>query len=223
MNFPAGLFPAEWSAAAFVALAIVVGWGIRAAPWRRLTQGNLSGVWAGAIVVVSLAWSLKAGVLPGLNLHLLGATAFTLMFGPALAIAGLLLALAAVSLNGGAGWDSYALNALLMAVLPCLAAQAILRAVERWLPPNYFVYLFVAAFFGAGAVVVATGLAACTVLWLAGVYTAERLFSDYFPSYMLLAFAEAWLNGAAVALMVVFRPAWVVSFDDRRYFFRRGP
>lgn len=223
MNFPAGLFPAEWSIAAFFALVIVMAWCVRAARWRRLAEGNQSGVWGGAIVVLSLAWSLKAGVLPGLNLHLLGATAVTLMFGPALAIVGLLLVLAVVSMNGGAGWDSYALNALLMAVLPCLLAQAILRAVERWLPPNFFVYLFVAAFFGAGAVVAATGLAACTVLWLAGVYPAERLFSDYLPPYVLLAFAEAWFNGAAVALMVVFRPAWVASFDDRRYFFRRGP
>ena len=221
MNFPAGLFPDEWSSGALIALSLVVGWCLRAAPWRRLTEGNQSGVWAGAVVLLSLAWSLKAGVLPGLNLHVLGATALTLIFGPALAISGLLVTLAIVTLNGGAGWDSYGLNALLMAVLPCLLAQAILRAVERWLPPNYFVYLFVAAFFGSAAAVVATGLFACMALWAAGVYPAERLFSDYFPAYMLLAFAEAWLNGAAVALMVVFRPAWVGSFDDRRYFFRR--
>jgi uncharacterized membrane protein len=223
VNFPAGLFPVEWSLAAFLPLAFVAAWCLRAARWRCLAEGNQSGVWAGSIVVLSLAWSLKAGVLPGLNLHVLGATAFTLMFGAALAIPGLLLVLAVVTLNGGAGWDAFALNGLVMAAIPGLLAQSILRAVERWLPPNYFVYLFAAAFFGAGAVVVATGLAACLLLWAAGVYPADRLFSDYFPSYILLAFAEAWLNGAAMALLVVFRPSWVSSFDDRRYFFRREP
>jgi uncharacterized membrane protein len=43
------------------------------------------------------------------------------------------------------------------------------------------------------------------------------LFEDYFPYFILLGFSEAWLNGAAITLMVVFVPHWVVSFDDRRY------
>jgi uncharacterized membrane protein len=33
----------------------------------------------------------------------------------------------------------------------------------------------------------------------------------------LLGFAEAWLNGAMVTIMVVYLPHWVGSFDDRRY------
>jgi uncharacterized membrane protein len=37
---------------------------------------------------------MKAGVKPGLNLHLLGATMFTLMFGRQLAIVGFSLVLA---------------------------------------------------------------------------------------------------------------------------------
>jgi uncharacterized membrane protein len=59
------------------------------------------------------------------------------------------------------------------------------------------------------------------VLWLAGVYSADKLFSDYFPYFALLGFAEAWLNGAAITLMVVYYPQWVGSFDDRRYLFKR--
>jgi uncharacterized membrane protein len=55
------------------------------------------------------------------------------------------------------------------------------------------------------------------VLWLAGVYPADMLFSDYLPAYILLGFAEAWLNGAAITMMVVYYPHWVGSFDDSRY------
>jgi uncharacterized membrane protein len=113
------------------------------------------------VVLLALVWSMKAGVKPGLNLHLLGATMFTLMFGRQLAIIGLSLVLAAVTLNwdlqGHPGWTAYALNALVLAVFPPLLADAIRRGMERWLPANFFIYVFVAAFFGAAATVIATG------------------------------------------------------------------
>jgi uncharacterized membrane protein len=48
-------------------------------------------VWLGMIVMLTLVWSLKAGVKPGLDLHMLGATVFTLSFGPHLAFVGLSL------------------------------------------------------------------------------------------------------------------------------------
>jgi uncharacterized membrane protein len=68
---------------------------------------------------------------------------------------------------------------------------------------------------------VSTGLLATIVLWLAGVYPLQMLLDDYFPYFALLGFAEAWLNGAAITLMVVYYPGWVGSFDDRRYLFKR--
>ena len=106
---------------------------------------------------------------------------------------------------------------LVTAVFPCLFAHVLLLIVERYLPANFFVYIFCAAFFGAGFAVVSTGLLATLLLWLAGVYSADMLFAEYFPSFILLGFAEAWLNGAAITLMVVYVPHWVSSFDDQRY------
>jgi uncharacterized membrane protein len=41
------------------------------------------------------------------------------------------------------------------------------------------------------------------------------------PFYLLLGFSEAWLNGAAITLMVVYYPHWVGSFDDRRYLWQK--
>ena len=221
MNVPEGLFGHGWSLWAFLPLAIVWLWCLRTAPWRRLADSRQLNVWLGSVVVLMLVWSMKAGVRPGLNLHLLGATALTLMFGRQLAILGLSVVMAAVTLNGAAGWEPYALNVLVTAVFPSVAAHALLRVVERYLPANFFCYIFCAAFFGAAIAVVATGLLASLVLWLAGVYTAEMLVNDYLPYYTLLGFAEAWLNGAAITLMVVYYPDWVGSFDDRRYFFKR--
>jgi len=221
VNFPDALFPQSWAFGAILPLLAIWLWCIVTAPWRRLADSGQSNVWLGTIVILVMVWSMKAGVKPGLNLHLLGATMFTLMFGRQLAIIGLSLVLAGVTFNGElqghAGWLAYGLNALVLAVFPPLLADAIRRAMERHLPVNFFVYIFVAAFFGAAAVVVATGLLASALLWLADVYPASALLDDYLPYYVLLGFAEAWLNGALVTIMVVYLPHWVGSFDDRRY------
>jgi uncharacterized membrane protein len=221
MNFPDALFPQAWALGAWFPLVITWLWCLRTAPWRRLADSGQLNVWLGTIVLLVLAWSMKAGVKPGLNLHLLGATMFTLMFGRQLAVIGLSLVLAGVTLNGELlgreGWLAYGLNALVLAVFPVLLADAIRRGVQRWLPGNFFVFVFVTAFFGAAAAVMATGLLASALLWLAAVYPAPTLLDDYLPYYFLLGFAEAWLNGALITLMVVYAPHWVGSFDDRRY------
>jgi uncharacterized membrane protein len=222
MNFPAGLFGSAWTYGAYVPFVLVLLWSLRTAPWKRLSDSGQWNVWLGTIVVLTLMWSMNAGIRPGLNMHLLGVTAFTLMFGPQLAILGLCVVLGAVTYNSGAighalGWFPFALNALVMAVFPAFLAHGILRVVERFLPANFFVYIFVGTFFAAALNTVATGLLATLLLAAAGVYPLDMLFSDYFPYYVLLGFAEAWLNGAALTLMVVYYPHWVGSFDDTKY------
>ena len=221
MNFPDALFSDTWAIWAVLPLFMVLWRCLRAAPWGRLTDAGQSHVWWAALVVLTLFWSMKAGVKPGLNLHLLGATALTLMFGRHLAIIGLCLVLAAVTLNqslrGSDGWQMYALNALVLAVFPVWVTDIWRRMVERRLPAHFFIYVFVAAFFGAAITVVATGALTTLLMWLGEVYPASVLLEDYFPYFILLGFSEAWLNGAAITLMIVFVPHWVVSFDDRRY------
>lgn len=217
MNFPAHFFPVFWAYGAFAPLGWVLWRCIRYAPWRRLAEDGQLNVWFGAIVTLMLFWRMSAGAWPGLNLHILGATAFTLMFGRRLAILGFTIVMVAITLNGGAGWDAFALNVLVMAVLPSYLAELLLTLTERYLPANFFVYVFCAAFFGAGLATLLTGLFSSTLMWLAGIYPAEKIFVDYFPFFLLLGFAEAWLNGAAITLMTVYYPRWVGSFDDKRY------
>jgi len=222
MNFPDTLFPPVWTFGAVLVFLPVLLWAVMTAPWARLADSRQSNAWLGAIALLTLTWSMKAGVQPGLSLHLLGATMVTLMFGRKLAIAGLALVLAAVTLNGwlndsASGWQSYALNAVVLVFVPVFVTDSIRQLMERFLPVNFFIYIFVGAFFGAAVSLLATGLATASVLWLAGVYPAAFLWQDYLPYTLLLAFAEAWLNGAMVTLMAVYLPHWLGSFDDRRY------
>jgi uncharacterized membrane protein len=170
-------------------------------------------------------WSMKAAVRPGMNMHLLGATMIALMFGRQLAIVGLTVVLAAVTFNsagnGSIGWSPFALNGLTMVVIPVLVARGILRAVERCLPTHFFVFIFVATFFGAALNTMLTGLVATLLLAVAGIYDLDLLFGEFYLSYVLLAFAEAWLTGAVITIMVVYCPHWVGSFDDRRYLWKQ--
>jgi uncharacterized membrane protein len=103
-----------------------------------------------------------------------------------------------------------------MAALPVAVTWATLRLAERRLPPNFFVYVFVVAFFGAALSLLAAGLAGALVLTLGAGRPAELVFGDYVPYLVYLAFGEATLNGMALTLLVVYRPHWVASFDDRR-------
>lgn len=221
MNFPDALFSQSWAFGAWIPLAAAWFWCLVRAPWRRLADAGQLNVWLGTVVLLILVWSMKAGVKPGLDMHLLGATMLTLMFGRELAIIGFSLVLAGVTLNnevlGRSGWEAYALNAIVLAVLPPLVADLVRRAVDRWLPRNFFIFVFITAFFGSALTVAASGVFASGMLWAAGIYPVSALTEDYLPYYFLLGFAEAWLNGALITLMVVYFPHWVGSFDDRRY------
>ncbi|MBL8495708.1 MAG: energy-coupling factor ABC transporter permease [Rhodocyclaceae bacterium] len=217
MNFPAELFPGQWYAVALLPWLACLGWAVWRAPWKRLGRPEQLHVWAAMIVTLMLLWSMKAGVKPGLSLHLVGATVMTLSFGPYLAIAGLSVVLAAATLNGAAGWSAFPLNAMVMIAVPVLVSHGILRFSERFLPPHLFVYLFVNAFIGAAMMIMVTGLTASVVMFLAGVYTWDYLFTQYLPYMLLLGFSEGWLSGMAMTLMVVYKPEWVSTFDDRTY------
>lgn len=217
MNFAPDLFSAGWHIFACLCGLGAGAWVIKTAPWRRLHDGHQLNALAGAAVILTLLWSLNAGVYPGLNLHILGAMATTLIFGPQLALVVLALALTGVTLNGSIEWAAIPINFLAMGIVPVALGALYFRLVEHWLPKHFFVYIFINAFIGAMVIVLIQGLIASLMLFSAGAYPADKLLSEYLPFFLLLGFAEAWLSGMALTLMVVYRPEWVASFDDRHY------
>jgi uncharacterized membrane protein len=217
MDLPFSLFPASWHWAALLVSAGVFCWLALAAPWARLKDSGQLNLLLGFSVALIVLWSMKAGVKPGLNLHLLGAMAATLALGRHLATVSLGLALAGITLNGAVGWQSWTLNFVLMAVVPVQIASILQRLVERWLPAHFFVFVFVVAFIGSGVTVLLQGGIASFAMMAAGAYPSVVLTGEYLPYFILLGFAEAWISGAVITLMVVYRPEWVAAFDDRRY------
>ncbi len=217
MNLPSSLFSAAWHGVMLVLSALIVLRLVRRAPWRRLLDSSQLNLLLGFAVGLTLLWSLRAGVKPGLSLHMLGAMAATLTLGPWLALVALGAALTGITLNGAVEWTSWPINFVLMAAVPVTVASAIQRSVERWLPAHFFVFIFVTSFAGAALSVMFQGAIASMAMVAAGAYTADFLLSDYLPYFVLLGFSEAWISGAIVTLLVVYRPEWVAGFDDSRY------
>ena len=218
MNLPAALLPplAHWLVLLAMLGALRLAWPHL--PWRRLRSGNLQcNLLFAFSLVLALAWSLNAGVKPGLNLHLLGAMAATLALGAPLALYAFALALVLLAANGALEWQALPVNFLLMGLIPILLSHVLRRLVERYLPAHFFIFIFILSFFGSALIVMLEGLLASLLLAGLGAYEFSMLTSEYLPYFLLLGFAEAWLSGALITLLVVYTPDWVLAFDDQRY------
>lgn len=217
MNLPAALFSTAWHVFALVLVVLVIYQILLRAPWQRLKTPTQLNLLLGFAVGLTLAWSMRAGVKPGLSLHLLGAMAATLTLGPRLALVALGLALTGITLNGAIEWQAWPINFVLMALVPVVLAEWMRKLVERRLPAHFFVFIFVVGFAGSALTIMLQGLFASLALVVAGAYPLDFLLSDYLPYFLLLGFSEGWLSGALITVMVIYRPEWVAAFDDRRY------
>jgi uncharacterized membrane protein len=217
MSIPFGLLSTYWYGAAAVLYGLILAFLIRQGLWVQLKEHAKLNAYLGTCVILMVLWWIKTPLLPGIEYHYLGATLLTLMFGWRLAVVGVSLLLAASTLNGDADVLSYPLNAFLMGVVPVVVSHWILKVGERFLPPNFFVYVFLAGYWGGALAMISATLAAGAVLWLGGAYSFEILADRYFPLLFLLAVPEGMITGVLIAMMSVFRPAWVSTFDDTRY------
>jgi uncharacterized membrane protein len=208
--------PYPWIAASWIAAVPLVAWAMRSTAWRRFGESLSLHVWCGAIVAAILLWALRATV-GGFTFHLLGAAALTLFAGAPLALVGAAVVACVSASLGGALWQNAAFAFLTLGALPIAVTEVVLRFSQARMPPNFFVYVFVVAYFGAGLSLAAGGLVGATALWLAGGSPASIVFGEYAPWLIYLGFAEAMLTGMIVTLAVVYRPQWVASFDDARY------
>lgn len=217
MDLPATFYPGTLYGAMLVVSALGLYASLRRAPWRSLTESTRLNLLLGFAVALTLMWSMKAGVQPGLSLHLLGAMAATLVLGPWLAVVCMGMALLGVLLNGGIALADWPVNFVFMVLVPVAVASGIQRLIERILPAHFFIFVFVVSFAGAALTVMVQGAVAAASLALTESYSVEFLLNEYLPFFLLLSFSEGWISGAVITLMVVYRPEWVAAFDDRRY------
>jgi uncharacterized membrane protein len=206
-----------------VLAAAAFGLAALSAPWRVwLDDRERQWVWLLGLAVLLGVWSMKAGITPGLSLRFLLVTALTLMHGWQLAVIGAALVLVVLSITGQAAWSSFGANLLCMAVVPALFTAWFHEFVHSRLPHNYFIYFFVTVFVGSALAFNLAGLARLALLAASGTVEAAHVGPEYFAVLPFMSFGEATVNGMVMAMAVVYRPQWVMSFDDRLYLRKRA-
>lgn len=218
LHIPAELMPPFVSWSANVLFVIILLFATIKVEFKQLLN-NRPGqhVYFGAMVMLLLLWGLKAGVSPGLGFHHLGATLFTLMFGWPLAILGLATIMFASVLSQHNEFVALGVNGCLSIVIPVFTSYAVLKLSQRYLPDNFFTYIFVVAFFGAGMAVAASRLSSIILLALVNVYPEAKLIEESLLYTPLFMFPEMFVTGMLISVFVVYKPDWVITFDDERY------
>ncbi|MEN1941548.1 energy-coupling factor ABC transporter permease [Luteimonas sp. MJ246] len=214
-GLPAWATPLAWA----LALAVLAACARRSVLERVRAGGEARRVLlAATLAAMALRW-FNTAALQGVVLHFLGATVLALMFGGRVACWIMALAsLAGVVL--GAGWQSsWPADFLLSGALPVAVTLAVGVAAARWVPANIFTYVMVNAF-GAGALAMAASSMLKAAI-AAALGVPEASFGGAAAAYLvatpLLMFGEAFLSGGIMVLLVVYRPQWCASFDDRLY------
>ncbi|MCE8021223.1 hypothetical protein HOP51_14060 [Halomonas sp. MCCC 1A11036] len=188
-------------------------------PWRELlADRGLQHRWLAASVAVVLLWQLRAQSVDWLTLHLMLTALLTLLFKAPLALVTNLLANLSLVVLGKAGWPLLGVNMLITGVIPVAIVVSVWRIVDRYLPDNLMLFLFVCGFFGAALAALGTGLAGLGLVMLAAsdpgaVYLAQE-YALFLP---LLMPSEAFLTGMLLSVLMVYHPDWVATFNDHRY------
>ena len=211
------LSTSQWIITLLLFLVILVR-AVRSIDWPALRKDNaLQHSFFGAAVVLGFVWQLRAGISPGLAIHIFGITVITLMLGWALAVLAGLLALVITVITGREPLIMFAANGLITVMVPAIVSHGIMLWERRRDFRNFFAYIFFCGFFGAGISVAAAGGVMCLMLWSCGVYTFDQLVHEYIRYLPLFMIPEGFVNGTFVTGLMVFHPDRLTTLDQRRY------
>jgi uncharacterized membrane protein len=191
-------------------------------PFRRLQDGTLQHVWFGIVVAVTVLWACNTWFEDGPAIHLLGATLMVTLFDWQLAMVGMAVTtgLAAVVLD--ASWPGVPVTFLLFGALPVAVSSLLQKAIQAWIPRSLFVFI-VGHGFLTSACAVAVACSAGLLLEIVLADGALIIPAGFTLAASLLVAGEALFSGVFTILITVYRPAWITTFDVRRYRLDRGP
>ncbi|MGM0703468.1 MAG: energy-coupling factor ABC transporter permease [Pseudomonadota bacterium] len=219
MTFSESLLESWLLIVAGLVSAGMVGLALAQRPWQTLLDDlGQQHRWLAATVAVLLLWQLRAQAVDWLTLHLMFTALLTLVFKAPLAlITNLIVNLGLVAL-GNAAWPLLGINVLITGVVPALITVMIWRLVDRFLPDNLMVFLFVCGFFGAALATLGTGLAGLGLVMLGATDPEAILLAQEYALFLpLLMPSEAFITGMLLSILMVYHPDWVATFNDHRY------
>lgn len=196
-------------------------WAIYRAPWSILLQKDSSNILFATTAIIFLFWHLKVTLDDGLTIHLLGSSILTLMFRWQVALMANALILSGITLVSSADVAAFAMNGLITGVIPVSITYLIWRFNESFLPANYFIYIFVAAFLAAGLSMLVTGVVSYEILTHIDSQIIEETLDQYILIFIPIMYPEAFITGGVMSVFVIYKPEWIATFDDRRYLHNR--
>jgi uncharacterized membrane protein len=202
--------------------APILTWAIVAVRGRFLPDGAAQHAWLAGIVCVAFLWSLPVGSAQGTQFGLLGVALFSLLFGRARAVLGLVAALALHAAFTGGAWSNLGVNGLLFAAFPAWMATALQRRIEAMLPKNLFVFIIGNGLFVVLATTAAASVAQLLVAAAFAAPAAKAQLGDAVGYALLLAWGEALASGMIFSALVIFRPNVVLTYRQDLYLPRRG-
>lgn len=219
MNLPDSLLSNTSATIGWLALVIALWLTACRAPWRSVWHVPLRlHLILTSIAFLIFLWLLRADTLPGLSLHFLGLTAVTLLIGWAFALIAGTLALMILVLLGQAGMAGLGIDFWGMIVPPIAVTVLISHCAQRFLPANFFVYLFVDVFLSALLGVLAAAVTSSILMMALGLYAWDTLWQSYLALSLLQTIPEGIVNGMIMTALTLLVPTWVFSFDEKRYF-----
>ncbi|WP_148861764.1 energy-coupling factor ABC transporter permease [Marinobacter fonticola] len=218
MGLTPDLVGAGWLWLMNLVLVIVVGLSIWHADWAQLAvERSLQHSVFAAAVLLMLVWQMRAGLSPGLTIHIFGITAVTLMLGWAFAILAGTVALVFMVILGKESLIMLGVNGIITVAIPAFVSYGIMLWERSRGFRNFFAYLFVCGFFGAAIAVASAGLCMVFLLWVFGVYDWETLVHEYVRYLPLIMLPEAFVNGTVTSGLMVFHPQRLLTLDESRY------
>lgn len=203
-----------------------LAWALLQRPWRVLRHEPIQHAWFGTLVFLALLWTARATLGGGVVIQLMGATLAVTMFGLPLALVSLAIAnvMSLVGLAYLAGqswqdihWISLAPRFVWMAAVPALLTAGLQATLRHWLPRHLFIFILGHGYFAALAAAIVAGVLRLAWLTWTGMADGGLTVGDRLTGVVVIAFGEAFLTGMLVAIFVIYRPQWVVTFADAEY------
>ena len=208
-----------------LAVAIFLG-ALYFSPPRAFTKAPLNWLGPAAILFLAIAWNISpnlpgqpAGKFYGLIFHFYGASLLTAMFGPAIALSILFpvafLGIYAIQGNYAEASQQY----LMVCVLPTVFAYLSIQIIRRFIPKHLFVLILGNGYVAAFVSVILSGVFLLMIQFALGASSQLDL-EGWLLGLIIIAFMEGSLSGMLLAILLIFRPHWVSTYNEEAYMSR---
>ena len=179
----------------------------------KLTQHRIFG----ATTALFVLWLFRVSIHDGMVLQFLGLTAFTLILGFRWAILTSFLVLLAVTLIEGESLYDVGVTGLFGVLTPILFSYTVYTLTFHKMPKHLFTYIFACSFFPAALAIALRMVLLSGYFYYSDMYSWDVIHDGYVSLIWLLMFQEAFFNGMVITCLVVYKPQWLYTYNDKFY------